>query len=203
MIKRFASKPSLLTMARNFHRQKMLHRDYNRDAVSVFHQKSQSARSVFDTKRRSDSKQPKRHRSHDIGGDNGRNTEENNDLSQKEKFMSCRRNEKKVVDCRAWPKSLIEKIEEMLKIEDHHVIYFEDITNVEWCPKFVKPEIHVHVRGGKDLRHHKCRDCGRLCFHLLGRPGTKRQCLKCSGKWDEKYIPVWYYHNGCKYCVKR
>ena len=203
MIKRFASKPSVLTMARNFHRQKMLHRDYNRDAVSVFHQKSQSARSVFDTKQRSDSKQPKRYRSDDIGGDNGRNTKENNDLSQKEKFMSCRKIEKIVVDSRAWPKSLIEKIEEMLKIEDHHVIYFEDITNVEWCPKFVKPEIHVHVRGGKDLRHHKCRDCGRLCFHLLGRPGTKRQCLKCSGKWDEKYIPVWYYHNGCKYCVKK
>ena len=55
--------------------------------------------------------------------------------------MSCRNNEKIVVDrnnfknSRAWPKSLIEKIEEMLKIEEHHVIYFEDITNVEWCLK--------------------------------------------------------------------
>ena len=60
-----------------------------------------------------------------------------------------------------------------------------------------------HVRGGKDLRHHRCRDCGRLCLHLLGRPGSKRQCLKCSGKWDEKYIPVCYYHKGCKYCGKK
>ena len=208
MIRRFASKPSLLTMARNFHRQKMLHRDYNRDAVSVFHQKSQSARSVFDTKRRSDSKQPKRYRSDGIG-DNSRNTEKNyNELSQKEELMSCRKSEM-IVDrnnfknSRPWPKSLIAKIEEMLKIEDHHVIYVEDITNVEWCPKFVKPEIHGHVRGGKDLQHHKCHDCGRLCFHLLGRPGSRRQCLKCSGKWDEKYIPVWYYHNGCKYCRRK
>ena len=91
--------------------------------------------------------------------------------------MSGRNNEKIVVDrnnfknSRAWPKSLIEKIEEMLKIEEHHVIYFEDITNVEWCPEFVKPEIHGHVKGGKDLRHHRCRDCGRLCLHLLCRPG--------------------------------
>ena len=207
MISRFASKPSLFTMARKFHQQKMLHRDYKRDAVSVFHQIPQCARSVFDTKRRSNREQPKRHRSDDIG-DNSRNTEENNELSQKEELMSCRRNEKIAVcrnnfdNSRAWPKSLMEEIEKMLKIEDHHVIYFEDIANVEWCPKFVKPEIHVHVRGGKDLRHHKCRDCGRLCLHLLGRPGSRRQCLKCSGKWNEKYIPVWYYHNGCKYCVK-
>ena len=99
--------------------------------------------------------------------------------------MRCRKNEKIVVDktnfenSRAWPKSLMEKMEEMpLKIEEHHVIYSEDITNVEWCPKFVKPEIHGHVRGGKDLRHHRCRDCGRLCLHLLGRPGSKKQCLK-------------------------
>ena len=208
MIRDFASKPSLLTMARKFHRHKMLHRDYNRDAVSAYHQISKNARSVFDTKRRSNREQPKRHRSDDIG-DNARNTEKNNEPSQKEELMSCHKHEKIVVDrnnlekSRPWPKSLIAKIEEMLKIEDHHVIYFEDTTNVEWCPKFVKPEIHGHVRGGKDLRHHKCHDCGRLCFHLLGRPGSKRQCLKCSGKWDEKYIPVWYYHNGCKYCRRK
>ena len=207
MIRRFASKPYILTMARNFHRQKMLHKDYSRHAVSVFHQKSQSARSVFDTKRRSDSKQPKRHRSDGIG-DNSRNTEENyNELSQTEESMS-RNYEKIVVDrnnfenSRSWPRSPMKEIKEMLKIEEHHVIYFEDITNVEWCPKFIKPEIHGHVRGGKDLRHHRCHDCGRLCFHLLGRPGSKRQCLKCSGKWDKKYIPVWYYHNVCKYCRK-
>ena len=194
-------------MARNFYRQKVLHRDYKRDAVSVFHQKSKSERSVFDTKGRSNKEQPKRHRSDDIE-DNARNTK-NNELSQKEKLITCRKNEKIVVDrnnfenSRPWPKSQVEEIERMLKIEEHHVIYFEDITNVEWCPKFVKPEIRGHARGGKDLRHHTCRDCGRLCFHLLGRPGSKRQCLKCSGKWDEKYIPVWYYHNGCKYCRKK
>ena len=203
MIKRFASNPSLLMMARNFHRQKILHtcRDYKREAVPVFHQISKSERNVFDTKRRSNREQPKRHRSDEIG-DNAKNTEENNELSQ--------HNDKRIIvdrnnfeNSREWPKSLIEKIEEMLKIEEHHVIYSEDITNVEWCPKFVKPDIHGHVRGGKDLRHHICRDCGRLCLHLLGRPGSKRQCLTCSGKWDEKYIPVWYYHNSCKYCRKK
>ena len=208
MIRRFASKPYLLTIGRNFCRQKMLHRDYKRDAVPVSHKISKSERSVFDTKRRSNREQPKRHRSDHIG-DNERNTEEKKELSQKEELMSCRKNENIVVDrnnvekSRPWPQSLVEKIEEMLKIEEHHVIYFEDITNVEWCPKFVKPEIHGHVRGGKDLRHHKCHVCGRSCFHLLGRPGSKRQCLECSGKWDKKYIPEWYYHKGCKYCRKK
>ena len=199
-MKGFASNPFLLT--RKFHRQKILHRDYKRDAVSVFHQISQSVRSVFDTKQRSNSEQPKRHRSDDIG-DNARNTEQNNELSQKEKLI---KNGKIVVDrnnfedSRPWPKSLMEKVEEMLKIEEHHVISFEDITNVEWCPKFVKPDIHGHVRGGKALAHHRCSECRRLCLHLLGRPGSKRQCLECSGKWNKKYIPVWYYHNSCKYC---
>ena len=140
MIKRFASNPSLLMMARNFHRQKILHtcRDYKREAVPVFHQISKSERNVFDTKRRSNREQPKRHRSDEIG-DNAKNTEENNELSQ--------HNDKRIIvdrnnfeNSREWPKSLIEKIEEMLKIEKHHVIYFKDITNVEWCPQFVKPE---------------------------------------------------------------
>ena len=195
-------------MARRFHRQNMLHRHYRRDVVSVFHQTSQSVRSVFDTKRRSDREESKRHRSDYIEG-NSRNREKNNELSRKEDLTSCRNDERIVVDrknfknSREWPKSLIEKIEEMLKIEKHHVIYFEDITNVEWCPQFVKPEIRGHVRGGKDLLHHRCRDCGRLCLHLLGRPGSKRECLKCSGRWDKKYIPVWYYHNGCKYCRRK
>ena len=199
-MKGFASNPFLLT--RKFHRQKILHRDYKRDAVSVFHQLSQSVRSVFDTKQRSNSEQPKRHRSDDIG-DNARNTEQNNELSQKEKLI---KNGKIVVDrnnfekSRPWSKSLMEKVEEMLKIEEHHVISFEDITNIEWCPEFVKPDIHGHVRGGKALAHHRCSECRRLCLHLLGRPGSKRQCLECSGKWNKKYIPVWYYHNSCKYC---
>ena len=53
-----------------------------RCGLTVFHQISQRARNVFDTiaKRRSDSEQPKWHRSDDIG-DNARNTEENNELS--------------------------------------------------------------------------------------------------------------------------
>ena len=140
-----------LAVKLSFHRQKMLHRDYKRNAVSVFHQISQSAQSVFDTKRRSDSEQPKGHRSDDIAG-NARNTEQNNELSQKEELI---KNGKIVVDrnnfenSRPWPKSLIEKVEEMLKIEEHHFISFEGITNVEWCPKFVKPEIHGHVRGSR------------------------------------------------------
>ncbi|CAH3187300.1 unnamed protein product [Porites evermanni] len=45
----------------------------------------------------------------------------------------------------------MEKVEEMLKIEEHHVISLEDITNVEWCPKFVKPEIRGHTTENGEL----------------------------------------------------
>ena len=209
MITRFVvSNLSLLTTARKFHRQNILHRDWKRDGVSVFHQISQNARSVFDVKRKSDSEQPRQQRRDEIGG-NARNTEENNEPSQKEELTSSQKNEKIGGDRRyfenseLWPKSLTEEIEKMLKIEEHHVISFRDMANVEWCPKFVKPDIRGHVRGGKDLPHHRCRHCRRLCLHLLGRPGTKRQCLECSGRWEKKHIPVWYYHNGCKYCGKK
>lgn len=208
MITRVVRKPSLLvTMAKGFHRQTILHRDCKRDGVSVLHQISLNTRS-FDVKRKSDSGQPKRHRSCEVGG-NESNTKENNEPSQKKELTSSRENEKIAGDrgnfenSRPWPKSLMEEVEKMLKIEEFHVISFKDITDVEWCPAFVKPDIHGPVRGGKELSHHRCRLCHRLCLHLLGIPGTKRYCLECSGKWEKKYIPVWYYHNGCKYCGKK
>lgn len=207
MIPRVVRKIS--TMAREFHPQTFLHRDCKRDGFSVLHQRSLNARNL-DVKRKSESGQPKRHRSCEVGG-NERNTKENNEPSQKEELIitSNRKNEKIAGDrtnfenSRPWPKSLTEEIEKMLKIEEFHVISFKDITNVEWCPAFVKPDIHGPVRGGKELSHHRCRLCNRLCLHLLGIPGTKRYCLECSGKWEKKYIPVWYYHEGCKYCEKK
>lgn len=207
MIPRVVRKIS--TMAREFHPQTFLHRDCKRDGFSVLHQRSLNARNL-DVKRKSESGQPKRHRSCEVGG-NERNTKENFEPSQKEELIitNNRKNEKIAGDrknfenSRPWPKSLMEEVEKMLKIEEFHVISFKDITNVEWCPAFVKPDIHGPVRGGKELSHHRCRLCNRLCLHLLGIPGTKRYCLECSGKWEKKYIPVWYYHEGCKYCEKK
>ena len=108
----------------------------------------------------------------------------------------------KFVDCR--PTSLTEEIKSMMQYEDHHIIFSKETTVVEWCPKYVKPDLKGHVRGGKALLHHTCRYCQRLCLHLLGRPRTPtRYCLECSRRWKKEYIPEWYYHYGCKYCSKK
>jgi len=181
MIRRFASKPYFLTMARNFHRQKLLHRDYSLSpcGLGVSSEIARCAKCFRqEAKKR---QQTKRHRTDGIG-DNTRKKEKyynktitDRRVNESFQWWKDRRRQEKFENSRSWPKSLKKEIKAMLKTEEYHVIYFEDITNVEWCPKFVKPEIHGHVGGGKDLRHHRCHDCGRLCFHLLGPPGSKRQ----------------------------
>ena len=111
-------------------------------------------------------------------------------------------------------KAVQRQINDMLSTERHHTKYVDRSTSgnstsgnftsgkikyVEWCPRYIDPDIKGHVRGGISLLHHRCRQCRRLCFHLLGQPGTIRLCLGCSG-YKEKYIPDWYYHQRCKHC---
>ena len=100
--------------------------------------------------------------------------------------------------------SLEVEINKMLTTEKHHTQHVGyrssgEISDVIWCPRYVRPNIKHHIRGGQSLLHHRCRSCRQLCYHLLGRPGTKRLCLECSG-WKRKYIPEWYFHKRCKYC---
>ena len=91
----------------------------------------------------------------------------------------------------------------MMEIEHHHVKYSSDpksddeIPTVDWCPKFMRPDIKGHIRGGTALLHHRCRQCQRICFHLMGKIGERRFCLECGG-YDN--VPSWYYHTGCKHC---
>ena len=92
----------------------------------------------------------------------------------------------------------------MLSTEKHHTRRIDRFTSGEidcvyWCPQYISPDVRGHVRGGTSLLHHRCRHCRKICFHLLGQPGTTRLCLACSG-YKEKYIPKWYYHDRCKYC---
>ena len=196
-------------MANRFSRQKVLHRSKNYDGRSIHHQMS---RDLIHNNRSKHYETPKRYKSDNYRYSKTRNevTEENNKRASTEQSSKYRKADEKIREdrerfesSRRPPKSLIEEIKKMLEIEDHHIISSEDATNVEWCPQFVKPDIRGHVRGGKDLLHHRCRYCKRLCLHLLGKPGTTRLCLECSAKWEKKYIPVWYYHNGCKYCRKK
>ena len=100
--------------------------------------------------------------------------------------------------------SLEVEIDRMLTTEKHHTQHVGhrssgEINDVIWCPRYIRPDIKQHVRGGGSLLHHRCRSCRQLCYHLLGQPGTKRLCLECSG-WKRKYIPEWYFHKRCKYC---
>ena len=208
MIIRFGKKPFVLTMASRFSRQKVLHRSQKYNGGSIHHQTS---RDLNDKNRSKFYETLKRYKSDNYRYSKTRNevAEKNNKRAPTEQSNEYRKDEKirgdreKFESSRRQPKSLIEEIEKMLQIEDHHVISSKDATNVEWCPKFVKPDIKGHVRGGKDELHHRCRHCKRLCLHLLGSPGTRRLCLECSAKWEKKYIPVWYYHNSCKYCRKK
>ena len=96
------------------------------------------------------------------------------------------------------------QINEMLSTERHHTKYIDrsssgEVVCIHWCPKYISPETKGHARGGKSLLHHRCRRCRKLCFHLLGKPGTFRSCLSCSG-YKERYIPDWYYHEVCRDC---
>ena len=110
--------------------------------------------------------------------------------------------------------AVYKQLNEMLSIERHHTRYVDRSTSgnftsgnstsgevkyVRWCPQYINPDIQGHVRGGTSLLHHRCRRCRKICFHLLGQPGTTRLCLGCSG-YKEKYIPDWYYHKRCRHC---
>ena len=105
--------------------------------------------------------------------------------------------------------AVYKQLQEMMAIEWHHTKYVDRSTSgnstsgevryVQWCPQYINPDVRGHVRGGKTLPHHRCRECRQLCFHLLGQPGTRRLCLACSG-YKAKYIPDWYYHRRCEYC---
>ena len=101
------------------------------------------------------------------------------------------------------------EVNEMISIEWHHIRYVDrstsgnstsgEVRHVNWCPQYINPDTRGHARGGRTLPHHRCRGCRQLCLHLLGRPGTRRLCLACSG-YKTKYIPDWYYHIRCEYC---
>ena len=105
--------------------------------------------------------------------------------------------------------AVYKQLKDMIAIEWHHTKYVDRSTSgnstsgkvryIQWCPQYINPDARGHVRGGKTLPHHRCRECRQLCFHLLGQPGTRRLCLACSG-YKAKYIPDWYYHKRCEYC---
>ena len=105
--------------------------------------------------------------------------------------------------------AVYKQLKDMITIEWHHTRYVDRSTSgnstsgevryVQWCPQYINPDTRGHVRGGRTLPHHRCRECRQLCFHLLGQPGTRRLCLACSG-YKAKYIPDWYYHKRCEYC---
>lgn len=102
-------------------------------------------------------------------------------------------------------KSAEAEVDKMLSTEHHHTRRIEyyssgEIDKVVWCPQYLRPDLKGHIRGGTSLLHHRCRSCRRLCFHLLGQPGTKRLCLECSGL-KSRHVPDWYYHKRCKYCL--
>jgi len=185
--------------------QKSLYKSHKNDRRSSDHKVSRKEK---DRDRKNRDESTKRHRSdnstrHNITEDYYKSKREKELRHSRARHDERIRRRRESSETRRRPRSIIfEEMEKMLDIEDHHVIWnsTSDMAKVEWCPKFIKPEIRGHVRGGKDLLHHRCRDCRRLCLHLLGRPGTKRQCLECSGKFDRNYIPEWYYHKGCKYC---
>ena len=199
----------VLTMASNLSRRKIPYRSLEYDGRSI-HDKI--SRDPNDRNRRKHYETGKRNKSDNYRYNNKRKeiTEENYKSKRTKKYRKDdkiqRGDREKPESNQPWPESLIEEIKKMLTIEDHHVISFEDTANVEWCPKFVKPEIRGRVTGGKALLHHTCRHCRRLCLHLLGRPGTgRRLCLGCHGsaEWEKKLIPEWYYHNSCKYCGQK
>ena len=98
--------------------------------------------------------------------------------------------------------SLNSVIKKMLKTEDHHIIEkiydsSNELTDVLWCPVYVRSDIQRRALGGRSILHHKCRRCRRICFHLLYEKG--RPCLECEG-WKLKDIPSWYYHQTCRHC---
>lgn len=120
------------------------------------------------------------------------------------KYYRNKVNDERSPSGRGTRKSLETEITKMLRTEQHHTRRIEHrssgkIREVVWCPRYIRLDIKQHARGGTSLLHHRCRSCRQICFNLLGRPGTRRLCLQCSG-WNRKDIPDWYYHKQCKYC---
>lgn len=108
--------------------------------------------------------------------------------------------------------ALKKEIKDLLRTEHHHLMKRGkldsngDYQGVEWCYKYLDPNIRGHITGGRAILHHRCRQCNRICLHLLGKYGTgKRMCLKCAASemgWREKEVPSWYYHDEyeCSNC---
>ena len=105
-------------------------------------------------------------------------------------------------------RSIRSELREMMQIEHHHIIFQEDKRDgipkfLDWCPQYLDPNIKGHMRGGRQEFHHLCRQCRRLCLHLLGKPGQRRICLGCAG-YHKDDIPRWYYHDQrCRHCKRR
>ncbi|XP_031574557.1 uncharacterized protein LOC116308308 isoform X1 [Actinia tenebrosa] len=104
------------------------------------------------------------------------------------------------------------EIKDLLRTEHHHLMKGGkkdengDINGVEWCYKYLDPTIRGHITGGRAILHHRCRQCNRICLHLLGTYNTgKRMCLACAARdrgWREKEVPSWYFHDEreCSNC---
>ena len=100
--------------------------------------------------------------------------------------------------------SKAEIIQQMLQIEEHHVIEVikdkqGNLSDVIWCPVYLRPDAKGLVRGGDEVPHHRCKTCTRIGLHLLNDGQKHRPCLRCAG-WSEAEIPAWYYHMTCCHC---
>ena len=129
-------------------------------------------------------------------------THSRSERHEADRVKSSRREENRL-------RSIRSEMREMLKIEHHHIIFQEDSKDdelpkhLDWCPQYLDPNLTGHMRGGRQEMHHRCRQCQRLCLHLLGKPGQRRMCLGCAG-YSKEDIPRWYYHDQrCRHCKKR
>lgn len=129
------------------------------------------------------------------------------EMSQSSSSSSSSRKERPITSS-----ALKKEIKDLLRTEHHHLMKRGkmdsngDIQGVEWCYKYLDPSIRGHITGGRAILHHRCRQCNRICLHLLGKYGTgKRMCLTCAAResgWKEKEVPTWYYHDDqeCSNC---
>lgn len=100
--------------------------------------------------------------------------------------------------------SKVEIINQMLKREEHHLIeVVKDkqgkVSDVLWCPVYLRPDAKGRARGGDEIPHHRCKTCNKIGLHLLNDGQKYRPCLRCAG-WSEAEIPAWYYHITCCHC---
>ena len=98
----------------------------------------------------------------------------------------------------------VEIINQMLKREEHHLIeVVKDkqgkLSDVVWCPVYLRPDAKGKARGGDEIPHHRCKTCDKIGLHLLNDGQKYRPCLRCAG-WSEAEIPAWYYHTTCCHC---